>query len=55
LLTADKKVVKGLARIATPTIDVDKIGGYPAILKKYGTSGFTVTIETRTITVIPVQ
>lgn len=51
-LTADKNIVKKLAGIAK--IDVNAIGGYPGLLKTYGTSGFNVTIEGRTLTVIPV-
>lgn len=53
-LTADQNAVKKLAGIATPKIDVNAIGGYPGLLKTYGTSGFNVTIEGRTLTVIPV-
>lgn len=51
-LTADKKVVNRLAAIAK--IDVQKLGGYKALIKQYGSTGFNVTIEGRTITVIPV-
>jgi hypothetical protein len=51
-LTADKKVVNRLAAIAK--IDVQKLGGYKALVKQYGSAGFNVTIEGRTITVIPV-
>lgn len=41
-----------LARIAG--IDVNKLGGYKALVNRYGGTGFDVTIESRTITVIPV-
>jgi hypothetical protein len=51
-LTADRNAVKKLAGIAS--IDVNKVGGYPGLLKMYGSTGFNVTIEGRTITVIPV-
>ena len=51
-LTADKKVVNRLAAIAK--IDVQKVGGYKAMVTQYGSTGFEVTIEGRTITVIPV-
>jgi hypothetical protein len=54
LLTADQNAVKKLAGLATPKIDVNAIGGYPGLVKTYGTSGFTVTIEGRTLTIIPV-
>jgi hypothetical protein len=57
-LTADQPVVKKLAGLATPKIDVNSIGGYPGLLKKFGPGGgapgFNVTIGSRTITVIPV-
>lgn len=53
-VTSDPDVVKKLAGMATPKIDVNTIGGYPGLLKKYGSSGFDVTIEGRTLTVIPV-
>jgi hypothetical protein len=53
LLTADQQAVKKLAGIAG--IDVMKAGGYPGLLKTYGTTGFNVTIEGRTLTIIPVQ
>jgi hypothetical protein len=53
-LTADQNAVKKLAGMATPKIDINAIGGYPGLLKTYGTSGFNVTIEGRTLTVIPV-
>jgi hypothetical protein len=36
-------------------IDVQKAGGYPGLLKTYGTTGFNVTIEGRTLNIIPVQ
>jgi hypothetical protein len=32
---------------------VNTIGGFPGIMAKYGSTGFKVTIEGRTITVIP--
>jgi hypothetical protein len=51
-LTADTDVVRKLASIAG--LDVQKIGGFPGIVKMYGTTGFNVTIDSRTITVIPV-
>jgi hypothetical protein len=44
--------VNRLAAIAK--IDVQKLGGYKALMKQYGSTGFNVTIEGRTITVIPV-
>ena len=50
-LTADQNAVKKLAGMAK--IDVGKIGGYPGLIRTYGTSGFTVTIEGRTLTVVP--
>jgi hypothetical protein len=53
-LTADQQAVKKLAGMATPKIDINKIGGYPGLLRTYGTSGFNVTIEGRALTVIPV-
>jgi pretoxin HINT domain-containing protein len=54
LLTADQQAVKSLASMATPKIDVLRSGGYDELVKKYGASGFNVTIEGRTLTVIPV-
>ena len=54
LLTSDKRVVNAMARLATPPIDPSKVGGYPSILATYGKTGFNVTIESRTITIIPV-
>jgi hypothetical protein len=51
-LTSDQNAVKGLARMAK--IDVNAIGGFDALLKEYGTSGFTVVIEGRILAVIPV-
>jgi hypothetical protein len=51
-LTGDKNVVNALARMAK--IDVDGIGGFPALLETYGTSGFNVVIEGRILAVIPV-
>jgi hypothetical protein len=51
-LTSDRNVVNALARSAK--IDLNAIGGFPALLKKYGTSGFNVVIEGRILTVIPV-
>ena len=54
LITADQNIVKKLAGVATPKIDVNAVGGYPGLLTKYGTSGFNVTIEGRTLTIIPV-
>ena len=53
-VTADRPVVKKLAGMATPKIDVNAIGGYPGLLKQYGTSGFNIIIESRTLTIIPV-
>jgi len=53
-LTSDKRVVNGMARLATPPIDPSKVGGYPSILATYGKTGFNVTIESRTITILPV-
>lgn len=57
--TSDKDAVKKLAGLATPKIDVNKIGGYLGLVKEYGPGGaksvgFTVTIEGRTLTVIPI-
>jgi hypothetical protein len=51
-LTADQNVVKKLAGVAK--IDVSAIGGYPGLLKTYGSTGFDVTVEGRTLTIIPV-
>ena len=51
-LTGDKKVLNRLAEIAG--IDINKLGGKQALLAKYGKTGFNVTVESRTITVIPV-
>jgi hypothetical protein len=51
-LTGDKKVLNRLAEIAG--IDINKLGGKQALLAKYGKLGFNVTVESRTITVIPV-
>jgi len=51
-LTSDQIAVKKLASIAN--IDVVKEGGFPGLLTRYGNIGFNVTIEHRTITVIPV-
>ncbi|HEX3478517.1 MAG TPA: DUF4157 domain-containing protein [Kofleriaceae bacterium] len=51
-LTSDTDVVNKLARLTG--IEPDKVGGFPGLLKRYGATGFTVTIEGRTITVIPV-
>lgn len=42
-----------MARLATPPIDPSQVGGYPSILVTYGKTGFNVTIESRTITIIP--
>ncbi len=53
-LTSDSDAVKKLARMATPPIDVVKKGGFEGLIKEYGTSGFNVIIENRTLTVIPV-
>lgn len=53
-LSADQDAVNALARMASPPIDVNRIGGFPGLLKSYGVSGFNVTIEGRTLTVIPV-
>ncbi len=51
-------VVKKLANLAG--IDIQKAGGYQGLLAKYGTTGtqskgFTVTIDGKSLTVIPVQ
>lgn len=54
-ITADPGIVKPLARMATPEINVVEIGGYPGLLKTYGRSGFNVTIDGRTLTIIPVE
>jgi hypothetical protein len=57
LMTADQNVVKKLADIAG--IDVKGAGGYRGLLARYGNAGtvskgFTVTIEGKSLTVIPV-
>jgi hypothetical protein len=52
-LTGDINVVNALARMAN--IDVNAIGGFPALVKTYGTSGFNVVIEGRILAVIPVH
>lgn len=51
-LTSDIDVVNKLARLTG--IEPGKVGGFPGLLKRYGATGFGVTIEGRTITVIPV-
>jgi len=51
-LTADQVVVKKLAGIAK--ISVVKEGGFAGLVAKYGISGFNVTVESRTITIIPI-
>lgn len=56
-MTSDQNVVKKLAGLAG--IDVNKAGGYPGLLAKYGTAGkvskgFTVTVEGKSLVVIPV-
>jgi hypothetical protein len=51
-LTSDGPMIKKLASMAG--IDVVKAQGLPGLIAKYGTSGFTVTIEGRVLTVIPV-
>jgi hypothetical protein len=43
--------VKKLAGIAG--MDLNEAGGFRRLLKTYGRTGFDVTIEGRTITVIP--
>lgn len=53
-LTSDSGAVNKLAPMATPPIDVVKKGGFEGLIKDYGTSGFNVIIENRTLTVIPV-
>ncbi|NER84645.1 MAG: hypothetical protein F6K42_35025, partial [Leptolyngbya sp. SIO1D8] len=52
-LTADQNAVKKLARLAIPKIDVMKEGGYRGLVRRYGATGFKVTIEGRDLTVIP--
>src|SRR5699024_4382754 len=52
LLSSDTRVVNKLARMAS--IDVDGIGGFDGLVARYGTTGFTVALEGRTLTVIPV-
>lgn len=51
-VTADQVAVKKLAGIGG--LNVVKEGGFPGLVKKFGNSGFPVTIESRTILVIPV-
>jgi hypothetical protein len=51
-LTSDADVVNKLARLAG--IEPGKVGGFPGLLKRYGATGFAVTIEGRTIMVVPV-
>jgi hypothetical protein len=51
-LTSDTDVVNKLARIAG--IEPSTVGGFPGLVKRYGGAGFSVTIEGRTIMVIPV-
>ena len=53
-VTSDTQAAKKLAGIATPKIDVNAIGGYSKLVEHYGTSGFNVVIEGRTLTVIPI-
>lgn len=52
-VTADANIVNKLARIAG--MNVDKMGGFPVLMKRFGGVGFDVTIERRTIRVIPVR
>jgi hypothetical protein len=52
LLTSDSGIVNKLADIMG--ISPNKAGGFKGLIKRYGTSGFNVTIEGRTITIIPV-
>lgn len=51
-VTADGDVINKLARIAG--IDPEKLGGARGLVKRYGSTGFDVTIAQRTIKVIPV-
>ncbi|HEY0480293.1 MAG TPA: hypothetical protein VGD37_22395 [Kofleriaceae bacterium] len=51
-LTSDTDIVNKLARIAG--IEPNTIGGFRGLVKRYGNTGFRVTIEGRTIAVIPV-
>jgi hypothetical protein len=41
-----------LARLAG--IESGKVGGFRGLLERFGSTGFGVTIEGRTITVVPV-
>jgi hypothetical protein len=50
-LTSDADMVTKLAKLSG--MDPEKIGGFDELQRLYGHSGFTVTIEGRTITVIP--
>jgi hypothetical protein len=52
LITSDAKIVNALARIAG--IDANRVGGFNEIVRRYGSTGFNVTIEKRTLTIIPV-
>ena len=51
-MTSDADIVKKLARIAG--IDPNTVSGFPGLVRRYGATGFAVSIEGRTITVIPV-
>jgi hypothetical protein len=51
-LQADQNTVKAMARLAG--IDVNAVGGFPGLVRKYGTNGFKVTVGSRSIIVIPV-
>jgi hypothetical protein len=50
-LTSDTDVVNKLSRLAG--IEPGKVGGFPGLLKRYGATGFPVTIKGRTILVVP--
>jgi hypothetical protein len=52
-VTADVDIVNKLAEIAG--LNPNKIGGFEELLRQYRSTGFKVTIEGRTITVIPVE
>lgn len=51
LLTSDANVIKKLAKLAG--IDPNMVGGYGGLVQRYGNTGFRVTINGRTIVVVP--
>jgi hypothetical protein len=51
-LTSDTNVVNKLARMAG--IEPNAVGGYRGLIERYGNTGFNVTVEGRTLDVIPV-